>query len=622
MATHTTIERDRVLRPIRELSKAERLELLAGRPLLQNLAVPILEEIDAALESVQVSGGAQIVRRGQTGVSLFLVARGGLRASFVDRDGRLQAVSEFFRGSTVGEALVLSGRPSPFDLHAIRDTHLLRLSPEKFEALMMRHPDLAQRFARAAAARLVDLVESPETLTTFRRNTDRLPRSVAILIVGGDAVRRTRDLLNDALSQARATIRLGVGDAREAITTGIEHHLDDPSHLLVLECDRSEPSWLDFCLRQADRIMVLLDADECPRAGREVDWWRATNLEGRPGHLELALVHRASTELPREGSNLARLPGIARLHHVRGDDPRDAQRLARWLMDRPVGVVLGGGGAYGIAHVGVLKALEEARVPIDAIGGTSMGAIFAGATALGWSADRLMGEVRRLFSKRFVLYDPTIPFSAILAGRKLDRVLQRFFDDICIADLWLPYLCVATDLWRARAHVYESGSLRDAIRASCSIPGVFPPLQAQGELLVDGGLVDNLPIDVMGSRCHGPIIAVDVFHYDHEGAKPQRPSKRRARGLLRSLGPAIAASRLFDTLMRSTIVGSQRSTEKALSSHPPALHLVPDLSSFHMLEWGAFDAFFEAGYACARRELDAGALPRALWEGRIEVPAR
>ena len=604
-----------------DLSKAERLALLAARPLLRDLGASVLEEIDAACESVRVPGGATIVERGETGVPLFLVARGGLRASFIDKNGRPQTAFEYFRGSTVGESFVLSGRPSPFELRAIRDSHLLRLSPEKFNGLMARHPDLAQRFARAAVARLLDLVDSPETLATFSAGSDRLPRSVALMTVGGAAVRRTRDLLAAALSEARATTRLGARDARQAMDAGIERHLDDPSSLLVLDCDGSEPSWLDFSLRQADRIMVLLDVDEGPR-GKEADWWRKTTLEGRPGHVELAIVHPPSTELPNVGAAFAKLAGVARLHHVRGANPGDAQRLARWLMDRPIGLVLGGGGAYGIAHVGVLKALDEARVPIDVVGGTSMGAIVAGAVALGWSPDRLMGEMRRLFSSRFVLYDPTIPLSALLAGKKLDRVLQKFFDDIPIADLWVPFFSVATDISRARPHVYDSGSLRDAIRSSCSIPGVFPPFREADQLLVDGGLVDNLPIDVMGARCHGPIIAVDVFPYDLQAEEPKSGSKGRLHALLRRLGPlAQSRLRLFETLMRSTIVGSRNTTEKALSGHPPALRLVPDLSKFNVLEWGAYEALFEAGYACARRELAAGALPRALWEGRIEDSA-
>jgi CRP-like cAMP-binding protein len=150
-----------------------------------------LERPRRALESVYVPGGTRIVQRGQMGVPFILVVHGGLRASFADGDGHRHGLFECFRGSTVGEAIVLSGRPAPLDLYAIRDSQLLCLAPEKFSALAARHPDLALSFARLVTTRLVDLLGSPEILGSFSRKTDRLPRSVALASVGGEARKYT-----------------------------------------------------------------------------------------------------------------------------------------------------------------------------------------------------------------------------------------------------------------------------------------------------------------------------------------------------------------------------------------------------------------------------------------------
>jgi NTE family protein len=595
-------------------------QIVAG-PLFRDLPAAVLDDIAAALEPVDAPGGACLVHRGQTGVPLFLISRGGVRTSFVDGDGRRRVFSEYFRGSTVGEALVLSGRASPLDMHALRDSHLLQVTPAKLNEIMARHPELAMRFARVVTGRLLDLLDSRDTIANLSSRCDRLPRSVAIVGAGSEQVRRTRDLLADALSAARTTIRLTGGDAREALDGGVDRYLDKPSGLVVFECDRSDLSWLDFCVRQADRILVLIDEDECPPPGEEPDWWRTAKLEGRPGHLEVAVVHRPSIQLPQSGSGFAQLPEVSRLHHVRGADRQDAERLARWLMDRPVGLVLGGGAAYGIAHVGVLKALEEERVPVDIVGGTSMGSIFAGGIALGWPADRIMAEVRSLFSSRFALYDPTLPLRALFGGKKLDRVLRGFFEDIPIVDLWRPFFCVATNLSTAQPRVHESGSLFEAIRSSCSMPGVFPPWTAGEHLLVDGGLVDNLPIDVMDGYCRGPVIAVDVSPHQRQPKEAGAPSPSGgSTGLWRRL-VQLAQVPLLDTLMRSTMIGSQHTVEMSLARHPPALRLIPPLRHFAMLDWGGYEAIYQAGYACARRELEAGALPRSLWEGRIEDQA-
>jgi NTE family protein len=587
-----------------DLPEADRVGLLATRPILRGLARSVLEDIAASLESLDVRGGAPVVRQGQAEVPFVLVVEGGLRASFADEAGRRHVVSEYFRGSTVGEALVLSGRPSPLDLHAIRDSRLLYLSPERFAAIALRHPELTLAFARSVSGRMVDLASSREFLSFFSRKVDRIPRSIALLSVGSARARRARDAVYRALSRARVTVRPHATHARGA-------------ELVVFECDPSDPMGLDFALRQADRILVLVD--ELHPAEAQADWWREARLWDRPAQLELALVHPASAELPAPGTTYHRLPGIERVSHVRDGCRGDFERVARRLLERPVGLVLGGGGAYGIAHVGVVKALEEAHVPVDVVGGTSMGAIFAGGVARGWSADRMMDEVRRLFSARFALYDPTIPFTALLAGKKLDRVLEGLFGEIDIADTWIPFFSVATNISLARPQVRESGKLREAIRASCSIPGLFPPFQSLEQLLVDGGLVDNLPIDVMGERCRGPVIAVDVFPYERPREKPSEgPLGRIRRYLGRLRSPADVRPPLFDILTRSTFVGSQRATERSLTHHPPALYLVPDLGRFGILEWGAYEALFQAGYECARRSLDAGALPRSLWEGRVE----
>jgi predicted acylesterase/phospholipase RssA/CRP-like cAMP-binding protein len=605
-------------------STVERLGLLAGRPFLAGLDRAVVEDVDAALESVHLPGDALVVSRGQTGVPLMLVAHGGLRASFEDADGIRRTLFEYFRGGSVCEALVLSGAPSPYDLYTIRDSHLLCLPPDRFHALAEKHPALALNCTRVLSQRIVKLVSSHEFQEAFARKHDRLPRSIALLSVGRDGVVRTRERVAEALTTCRAATRVTNGDAPlagQGLPAWLEH-LEANGELLVFECDLSDAAWLDLCLRQADRILVLLDEEEMQRPSR-MDWWRDARLGDRPAQVELAIVHPATTELPHGTEAYVKRPGVVRLHHVKAESRRDAGMLARWLLDRPVGLVLGGGGAFGIAHVGVIKALEEAEVPVDIVGGTSMGAIFAGGVARGWSADLIMEHVRELFASRWALYDFTIPFTSLLAGKKLDRVLDGLFGDLAILDMWTPFFCVATSIVRARAEVHDRGRLRDAIRSSCSIPGLFPPFKAVKDLLVDGGLVDNLPIDAMSERCPGPIIAVDVFPYQrHKSEKTRELAEGLSARVVewlkpsRDLGPP-----LFDILMQSSLLGSQRTNELSRAHHPPALYLTPQLDRFRILGWHAYEQLFQAGYDCARREIDADRLPRALWEGRVQETA-
>jgi predicted acylesterase/phospholipase RssA/CRP-like cAMP-binding protein len=604
------------------------LRLLASRPVFLGLDAAVLNDVAAALESVHVRGGERIFASGQTGVPLVLVVHGGLRASFADADGVRHTAFETFRGGTVGEALLLSDCAAPYDLHAIRDSHLLCLAPDRFHEVIAKRPELLLRFTRMLATRVLDLYRTTELSSEFERRSDRLPRTIVLLGVGGPDVRHMQDILGQALTRSCRTSRLGSRDARRILHTDLEaagqygevqlaewlgrHELR--SDVVVFECEPSDGPWLDFGLRQADRVMVLAPADLDPGAlGREV--WQKADLGRRAARVELALVHPRSSSAPRDAAAYLDLPGLTRLHHVRAAGDGDAERLARWLVNRPVGLVLGGGGAYGIAHVGVLKALEEFGVPVDIVGGTSMGALFAAGRASGWSADAIMDQVRALFASRFALYDPTIPLQALLAGKKLDRILRRFFEEIDFADLWTPFFCVSTNISSARPEIHTAGDVRSAIRASCSIPGLFPPFVALRQLLVDGGLVDNLPLDIMAERCHGPIIVVDVFPRPSTDGHGPRP----ATGLSRLLRPpAFAGPNLFEILMHATFAGSEYRTERSLSQHPPALYLAPSLSHFGILDWRAYEALYRAGYDAARQELESGKLPRKLWEGLLE----
>jgi NTE family protein/lysophospholipid hydrolase len=234
-----------------------------------------------------------------------------------------------------------------------------------------------------------------------------------------------------------------------------------------------------------------------------------------------------------------------------------------------------------------------------------MGALFGATLALGFDVPRMRRELRRVFARPLALYDATLPISSLLAGKKLNRVLHDQLGDADIEDLWLPFFCVSTDLARAGLVVHDRGCLWKSVRASCSLPGIFPPLPMNGETLVDGGLVDNLPLDLMLERCPGPIIAVDVFPYGDPGF--ERPRSRIARWI-RDIRSRIRAERasppLFDILVRSTLVGSKVRQDLALTRAAQVVYLEPPVASFGALEWRSHRALFEAGHRYAAREIE------------------
>ena len=229
-----------------------------------------------------------------------------------------------------------------------------------------------------------------------------------------------------------------------------------------------------------------------------------------PVREELVLLHPGTAQRPSGTAGWLAKRDLHAHHHVRLGDQTHMQRLARRLAGRALGLVLSGGGARGFAHVGVLRAMEELGIEIDLIGGTSMGALVGGQYARGLGLHESL-ELNRRFANPKQLFDYTLPLTSLMASRKLTRVMMGTYGDVRIEDLWRPFFCVSSNLTRAEAIIHRSGPLWEAVRASIAIPGIFTPILRGGDVLVDGGVMNNFPVDVMVRLCEGgPVIGSNV----------------------------------------------------------------------------------------------------------------
>jgi len=382
--------------------------------------------------------------------------------------------------------------------------------------------------------------------------------------------------------------------------------------------DAPDSPWTHQCLRQADRVFLLASSDR-PLPLRPLDMpafkERATGLP------ELLLLHphgRAET-LPEHFQLRSGL--FDSHHHVRAGRADDIHRLARFISGRAVGLVLAGGGARGFAHIGVIKALMEAGVPFDNLGGTSMGAIIAAGLALEWGIEELTERMREAFVNQNPLSDYTFPLIALVRGRKVSELLRENFGELGIEEMAKPFFCVSSDLTSGRIHVHRSGALWRALRASVALPGILPPVTHHGHLLVDGGVMNNLPVDVMAENAHGPIIASDVtgeidLHATDE-SYGERPFwwlvGQRMRGT-----PSI-----ISILMRSGTVGSE--AQRRLVREQADYLFEPPLEDVGLRDWKSFDRAIAEGYAHATMMIEQHGVPLTdVWtEGpAVAIPHR
>jgi NTE family protein len=273
---------------------------------------------------------------------------------------------------------------------------------------------------------------------------------------------------------------------------------------LILYCaEPKNPDWTKLCLRQADRVLLVASSDSQIRT----PIWLASEDLCQP--LDLVLLHDGRPDVGHTIERWRERLSIDLILHIRRDNPNDIARLARLLRGTAVGLVLSAGGARGFAHLGVVQALRESHVPIDLIGGCSMGAIVGAAVALEWNDAEIRERLRSAFAESNPINDYTLPFLSLVKGNKVARRLEEHFGEIRIENLWRPFFCVSTNLSAGALAVHRDGPLAHALRASVSIPGLLPPVMMDREAHVDGGVMNWLPVDVMNPRC-GAVIAVDV----------------------------------------------------------------------------------------------------------------
>lgn len=366
--------------------------------------------------------------------------------------------------------------------------------------------------------------------------------------------------------------------------------------------DKSSP-WRDFCLRQADKVLYLVAADDKPlplsvHLGQSV----CADTER-----ELVLVHPTSTLKPGETHRWLKYYDVQRHHHIRADNKADIARLAREISGDAIALVLGGGGARSFAQIGVLKAMEEVGLTVDRIAGTSMGAIIGAQYADGYTPEQLLALNQDIWARNKPHRAFTLPITSLLSARRAKRLTQNVFGDKAIEDLWTDFFCISSDLTHLKPHVHEQGLLWSALLASGAIPGVCPSIVSEhGALLVDGGLLDNLPVAAMKKRHSGPVIAVDVT--SSRGLKPNvtttiPPNGWRA--LWAYLNPLAKQKRYPHLLKLLSHTASLSAKVNAASSRQLAdLCLTPPCHQFKAMDMRNIEKLAEHGYHYALPRLE------------------
>jgi NTE family protein len=453
----------------------------------------VFEDKNTRASWFALTGGEVLFQAGDEADSLYLVRSGRLGVFRQEPDQPPQFLGVVKPGEPVGEMALIAGTPHSASVVALRDSEILALPREDFFEAVRTRPDVMIELSRLMLQRARERAPGVTEPTVF-----------GFVSVRARPIRAFVERIASAIEAMGFTCQVIDHSALSSVSDWFSR-MEDTHDFVLYVAELDEPSWANLCARQVDRLFVVGDALTAPPKVIP-----AMNAHGLQQFTDLILLRDPRMRRPANTGVWLDAVDPGRWFHAIEGDAADAARIARIVTGTAVGLVLSGGGARAYAHIGAIKALHEAGVCFDFLGGSSMGAVIAAGPALGWTDEELDARIRRAFVASDPLSDLAFPIIAMTRARKVARLLEEAYGDVDIADMPLPFFACSSNLTTGRIEVHRRGLLRRAMRASISIPGVMPPVVMDGQVLVDGAVIKNFPTDVMRQFNAGPIVGVDM----------------------------------------------------------------------------------------------------------------
>jgi NTE family protein len=461
--------------------------------------------------------GQVLVAQGGPSDALFIVLHGALA---VRRTGHLEPIAELRAGELVGEIGFFANVPRTADVVAIRDTSVLVLTRAAYQKLVAEAPAIVEALLAALARRF-----AKETMRLTPVRASPKARTVAMIDGGLEPLpsafdRRLRDGLAVAGAEIVDPARLRTMFPQSALDAPeVSEWLNKLEHaapLVVYFGGREASAWARKAIRQADVVVFGCRGDAPAGALTDIEAF-ACDVHPISARRLVRIHDRRSGEVSGTAAWLARLPVFLH-HHVALEDQIDIDSVVRFLSGRAVGFVAAGGGSLGTAHVGIYKAFRERGVMFDIFIGTSVGSAMAAGFAKNHEAEHLERGTQEIFVRSRSFRRPTWPRYALLDHKAFDRALaDQYGSDCRVEDCWRPFGAIATNLSTHNLELIRSGLLWQAVRASSAIPGLLPPFYTpEGAMLVDGCLIDNVPLAPMHLLKSGPNLVVHFGEPAHE----------------------------------------------------------------------------------------------------------
>lgn len=595
------------MRPIL-FSQKQIYEFIKKHKPFSQMSDACLLKVAKVLETEEHPGDTQLIKKGEHLNDLYILIKGRLYYKITDSEGNITFQGEFNEGAIIGEMALISDLERSADVYTLRDSIILKLTKKNFLDLSRSYPELLNAITQFTIKRLTDSLQGinpgisrnksiaivpinpiPDFANKLREMIAKSPYGEKILLLTSDCILDNKHYLNENGHMDHDGI-LWVNQQEEAYS--FIFYLADPSVSV----------WTKFCIRQADSISFLTMANESDFGLSEVEEYINDHQHYFIKRTILAFLHQNGAK-PKNTQYWLQKRNVNNHFHIRIDTDEGVARLMRIFTDNTISLVLSGGGARGLAHIGVYKLLEELNIPVDYIAGTSMGAMVAAAFAMGYSSDDALQMVNSHLVTGSKI-DFTFPYIAISSGKRANNNLITIYgENTQIEDLWINYFCVSTDLVSQNLYVHDRGLLWESIRSSISLPFIYPPVSLGDKLLLDGGILNNIPIDVMRRYSHSSkIIASNIASNTAFKLMPLPFSLSGWKLLYNKMmgKEAILPFNLGELVLRLLTISSHQNTERMMAMADHCIYL--NMDKFGMLDFKHFNEIAMAGYQQAKEQ--------------------
>lgn len=582
---------------------------LSFLPLFQKLEEPLLKDLAASMTLIYLDGGETLIRQGERDRSLFILWHGRLR---VFKDGMSHA--EICVGEIVGEIALLTGEPRTASVCAVRDSVLVKLAYEHFKRFEKSHPEGVARIAKTAIGRLIHShhpIQPGENTVTIAvspagdsnhtpfayRLVEELNKQQPTFLVNADACDCH---FKRKIAQAGIDLPESI-DINNWLTA-----LEMNYRYIILETDQQKTPWTSRCIRQADMLFFVAEEGRNCRHNPIEEGIYQNQYDAFAPKTVIVFIHPDGKKEINGTHYWLQTRDIEGYHHLHLGSEADFARLIRFITGTAFGLVLNGGGMRGFAHVGVLKALEELRIPIDFIGGCSIGAAIGGTYARVGLEESI--NICHMKDLPHTSTDYTFPAVALLKGKNVCDFYRKIYGDDYIEDLKTLFFCVSSDLTFSKLQVHDRGILWEAVRASSSIPAVYPPMyNEEGGMLVDGALINNMPVDVMRTHLRGgKILAVDCnIEPLHRNKIIKQPWLSGWKLFFQRMLPYYKQHVEFDNIfkiIRSSFMFSSKKSQEDMK-HDADYLIEIETTRFGVLRMQEMDEIIDIGYRSAMEQL-------------------